>query len=205
MMLPCPRQCHLRPRHPTFALPPAPPGGGGRWRKDDYAAVLQFPAMFSGGKEERAFTAGFGADSASICRGAGRPSALPSPANTAIGVYTFVGARQRPAVAWRAAKVRVPRCAGRVQAFICDSNSAEENASVRADACTARRRHVEVCVRLALLRSAQCVFWLMQRRASTPVSAMASQAAGKYVLLLSAAALVHLAAGKLSAALCMIS
>jgi hypothetical protein len=34
---------------------------------------------------------------------------------------------------------------------------------------------------------------------------MASQAAGKYVLLLSAAALLHLAAGKFSAALCMIS
>ena len=173
--------------------------------EDDYAAVLQFPAMLSAGKEEKGATAGFGADSVRICRGAGRPSALPSPANTAIGVYTFVGARQRPAVAWRAAKVRVPRCAGRVQAFICDSNSAEENASVRAGACTARRRHVEVCVRLTLLRSAQCVFWLMQRRASTPVSAMASQAAGKYVLLLSAAALLHLAAGKFSAALCMIS
>ena len=98
--------------------------------EDDYAAVLQFPAMLSAGKEEKGATAGFGADSVRICRGAGRPSALPSPANTAIGVYTFVGARQRPAVAWRAAKVRVPRCAGRVQAFICDSNSAEENASV---------------------------------------------------------------------------
>ena len=63
--------------------------------EDDYAAVLQFPAMLSAGKEEKGATAGFGADSVRICRGAGRPSALPSPANTAIGVYTFVGARPK--------------------------------------------------------------------------------------------------------------